>query len=135
MARIEEPSHAQVKGWAKWVRSRPPAIRAVAEKFDPWSLYRMKSTGQRVRIYSFTEGEPVTLTVLVLAEFNLVLFETQVFGIAPEDLEPCELPGATEPVGAVLQGDEVRHNIDALRVLVRPDLWAMGEDGKAKLKQ
>jgi hypothetical protein len=109
-------------------------VRAVAERFDLWSLYRLKSSGHRVTIYSFRESDPVTVTVNVLGDFNALIFERQVFGVAPDDLEPCDLPSADELVGSVIPAGEVEENIDALRVIVRPDLWNMGEDGKAHRK-
>jgi hypothetical protein len=98
-----EPTAEQEAGWAAWVASRPPVVRAVAERFFPWKLYRLKSSGHRVTIHSFDEPEgetPVTLKVIVSGEFNLVAFERTVFGIAPDDLEECDLPDPDEPVGS-----------------------------------
>lgn len=135
MARVHEPTAEQEAGWAAWVAERPPAVRAVAERFDPWSLYRLKSSGHRVLIYSFDEADPVTLTVDVLARYNQLAFERRVFGIPPDDLEPCEPPAADEPVGAALTQEEVGENLDAIRVAVRPDLWTMDADGRAVRKQ
>jgi hypothetical protein len=82
-----------------------------------------------------SEGAPVTLIVDVRGEFNLVAFERRVFGIDPADLEPCEAPSASELVGATMTQAEALDDIDAIRIAVRPDLWAMGEDGKAQRKQ
>ena len=136
MARYYEPTPEHHAIWIEWVSTRPANVRAVAERFDPWSLYLLKPTGQRVTIHSFSEEKDgaVSLTVNVLREFNAVLFERQVFGINPDDLEPCELPDSSEPVGAVLSHTEVEDNIDALRVLGRPDLWELDEHGKAQRK-
>ena len=134
MAKVFEPTKKDQREWERWVKRRPPKVRAVAERFDMWTLYRLKTTGQRVVIYSYVDSDPVTLTVLVLAQFNAVLFETRVFGIDPDDLVECDLPGPDEVVGAAMTQDEVEDNIDALRVMKRPDLWTMGEDGKARRK-
>lgn len=109
MARIVERSSEQEAGWQEWVASRPAGVRAVAERFDPWSLYRMKSTGQRVTIVSFGEpldGCPVTLTVWVSGKFNFTIPDLQVFGIDPDDLEPCDLPGPEELVAVAFTGTE-----------------------------
>jgi hypothetical protein len=97
----------------------------------------MKSTGHRVTLYSSGEAEDgkVTLTVVVSAEFNMLAFERRVFGIDPDDLEACDLPAAEEPCGAVLSQDEVNDNLDVLRVLTRPDLFQMGNDGKTVRRQ
>lgn len=134
MARFYDPTPEQEAGWLAWVAERPPAVRAVAERLDPWSLYRMKSTGHCVSVHSLSEGPPVTLTVNVTADYNLVLFERQVFGIDPADLEPCDLPSPEDVTGAAMTRDEVTENLDELRVLARPDLWEMGTDGKARRK-
>lgn len=92
-------------GWAAWVAERPPAIRKVAERFTPWKLYRMKSTKQRVTVYSIsdtpTDPPVVTLTVNVTGEFNFVTHERQVFGIDPDDLEECDLPEPGERLGCL----------------------------------
>lgn len=83
MAMFYEPTPEQKSAWKTWVAERPLTVRAVAERFDPWSLYRMKPNGERVTIASFGEGENgvVTVTVNVTAEYNFVLFERQVFGV------------------------------------------------------
>ena len=136
MARIQEPTPEELAGYRAWVASRPPAVRAVAERFDPWSLYRLKSTGQRVVIRSFSELVDVTLTVLVSGDFNAIAFERAVFGINPDNLEPCEFPDPAEPVGALLTQTEVDENIDQIRVIARPDIWVWDETiGRAVRKQ
>jgi hypothetical protein len=84
-----------------------------------------------VTVYSFNENG--TVTVKIGADFNHVLFERQVFGVAPEDIEPCEIPDKSG--SAMLSSEEVGDNIDVLRVLVRPDVFIMGEDGTARRKQ
>lgn len=130
MARVLEPTAEQEAGWKEWVESRPPGVREIAARFEPWCLYRLKSTGQRVTLRSIASDG--TLTVNVTGQFNLVTHERAVFGIDPDDLEPCELPAAGEPLGSAMTQEEVMDNIDALRVQVRPDLWVMGDDGVAR---
>lgn len=62
-------------------------------------------------------------------------FDRSVFGIDPDDLEECDLPAPEERLGAALTQDEVGDNLDALRVMVRPDLFEMMPDGKARRKE
>jgi len=102
MANVFEPTEEQQKNWAQWVAERPDNVRAVAERFLPWKLYRMRSTGHRVTVYSLGEHPDgtVTLTVNVTGEFNLLSFERRVFGISPDDLEECDLPAKDEPLGS-----------------------------------
>lgn len=104
MANWFEPSNEDRAEWAEWVSEHPKQVRAVAEKFEPWKLYRRKSSSHRVTIVSFDqpkdESQPVTLKVHVSRDFNLVAFERTVFGILPEDLEECELPGQDELLGS-----------------------------------
>jgi hypothetical protein len=132
MARWMTPTDEQERGLAEWKASRPDVVRAMMDKLDIWSLYRMKSTGHRVTIYSFYENGMVTVNVT--GEYNSVAFDRRVFGVDPDDLEPCDLPGPNEPVGTVLTAAEVADNIDMLRVTIRPDLFVMGPDGKAVRK-
>jgi hypothetical protein len=40
-----------------------------------------------------------------------------------------------ELVGAILTDEQVEENIDALRILIRPDLFVTDGDGTAKRKQ
>ena len=72
-------------------------------------------------LYSFGEekGGGVSLTINVLGTFNLVTFERRVFGIAPNDLGPCDLPEEGEPVGALLtEEEEIESYIDTMRPAV-----------------
>jgi hypothetical protein len=120
MARYMEPTPELEQLWQQFVESRPPNVRAVASRFDPWSLYRLRASGHRVPIYAFDEEQDgrVTMRVNVLAQFNCILFERRVFGIAPDDLTPCELPTAEELTGALLDTAQAAVLIEAIR---KPD--------------
>lgn len=114
MANVFEPTEEQRRAWRDFVESRPARVREAIESrgLVPWKLYRMKPTGQRVTLYSVDEPEdeaaPCTLKVDVLGEFNVVAFERRVFGVAPGDLEECDLPAPSEPVGSAnVSVDEV----------------------------
>ena len=87
-------------GWDAWVASRPPVIQELCALLPPDNLYKMKSTGRRVTIVSYAEDR--TVTVAVTGDYNLVALERQVFGINPDDLEECDLPGDDEPLGVVI---------------------------------
>lgn len=101
MAKIREIDQA---AWREWVAGRPPAVRALCERLPGDRLYRMKSTGQRVTIHSYSEDG--TLTVNITGEYNLITFERSVFGVSPDDLVECDLPGHGEPLGAALTEQE-----------------------------
>jgi hypothetical protein len=60
--------------------------------------------GRRVVVLSFDEQEDgsITLTVGVSGQFNALIFERSVFGIKPDELEPCEIPGPDEVTGALI---------------------------------
>jgi len=133
MARWTEPTEAQERAWREFKDRLPPTPRAVAERIEPWSLYRLKSTGHRVTVASIFENGMVSVNVT--GEFNLVGFARTVFGIDPDDLEPCDLPGPDEPLGEHLTPDEVGDNLDELRLLVRPDLWTRDDSGNVVRKQ
>jgi hypothetical protein len=107
MANIWVPNNEERKAWAAWVAGRPDAVRRVAERFFPWILYRIKS-GHRVVLHAFDEPKgdgPVTVTVAVLAQFNGVVRERNVFGISPDELVECDLPAPNET--GLLGGDAV----------------------------
>ena len=112
MANVMDPTPEQQQNWDVWVNDRPDAVRETLQRYDlkPWRLYRLKGTGQRVVLYSVDEpedGSPPTVKVDVLGRFNLLAFDRRVFGIKPDDLEECDLPGTDEPLGTVLSHDEV----------------------------
>lgn len=96
MAKAFEMSEAQAVKWRDWVATRPDLIRQMCDQYPPDRLYRLKSSGHRVTVYSYSEDG--TVTVLVMRQWNNPLaFERRVFGIDPiADLEECELP---EPAG------------------------------------
>ena len=89
------------EAWQEWVATRPPVVQAICLRLPPDTLYRMKSTGQRVTIYSYSENG--TVTVHVTGDFNFVTFERGVFGVDPNDLEECELPAPDELLGALIE--------------------------------
>lgn len=86
-------------GWDAWVESRPPVIQELCALLPPDNLYKMRSTGLRVTIVSYSESR--TVTVAVTGDYNLVALERQVFGINPNDLEECDLPGDDEMLGVM----------------------------------
>ena len=122
MARVHDPTPEQRAAWDQWVRERPAAIRELIAKykFDPWTLYRLKTSGHRVTLASFDEpidGSPPTLRVNVSGEFNAVAFERSVFGIKAEDLEECDLPAPGTPVGSLdLDPHDAMALADAIRL-------------------
>lgn len=97
MARHMEWTEQQNKDWEAWLATRPPMIVEMARKFPPHTLYKIKQTGQRVFVIAYNENN--TLRVAVTKKFNRVFMEKSVFGIKPEDLEECDLPGPDEDVG------------------------------------
>lgn len=57
--RYKQPTPEQEQLWKEWIAERPKSLHAVAQRFDPWTLYRMKSTGQRVFLMALSEPGPV----------------------------------------------------------------------------
>ncbi len=97
MPPLHDPTPDELAEWEAWVSTRPADIRAVAERWNPWTLYRLKSTGQFVTILSYQEGNhgegdpmfhDVTLNINVDARWNWAAFPGRnVFGVKPDDLE------------------------------------------------
>ena len=112
MSKFYEFTPDQQHDWDEWLASRPEGIRNLALNFPPNRLFLLKSTGQKVSPTSYNESG--TITVLVSGDFNLVSFERRVFGIAPEDLEECDIP--KEPAGVLFtQEEEINRIMDELR--------------------
>lgn len=86
--------------WDKWVEARPKEIQELCRLLPPNKLYRLKTSGHRATLYSYEEGG--TVTVNVTGQYNSVIFGRRVFGIQPEDLEECDLPGPDEVLGEIL---------------------------------
>lgn len=112
MAKVHELDET---AWNEWVKTRPDVVRAVCERLPPDRLYRMKSTGSRVTLYSYSEDG--TVTVDITGEYNAHVMDRQVFGIDPDDLQECDLPGADEPLGTLLTDDA---DVEAYIDMVRP---------------
>lgn len=100
------PTEAQIEAiredYAAWCASRPPAVRAVAERFDPMEFYTLRDTGQTCHIIAFGEHEDGKITVRVYAwrESAPEATAVEVFGIDPDDLLPRKVPDAAQ------RGDE-----------------------------
>ncbi len=120
MARIIEWDEQQYEDWAQWVALRPKVIQDMCEQFPPYNLYRLKNTGRRVTLHSYSEDN--TLSVNVTGEYNSLMFDRHVFGIKPEDLEECDLPSEGEQLGTILtEKEDVDMYIDKMRPIILAD--------------
>lgn len=118
MAKWMEWTEEQEAEWAEWVSTRPAVIQEMCALLLPNRLYLLKTTGHRVTIMSYSEDR--TVTVAVTGQYNAVRFDRRVFGIKPEDLEECDLPGPDEKVGtAITDPQAIEAHIDAMR----DELW------------
>lgn len=76
-----------------WFKSRPRAVKDMILKYPP-GYYRLKTTGQKVLLRSYTEkddGTCTTCTIFALQKDNpWQVFDRHVFGIPLADLEPLD---------------------------------------------
>jgi len=81
-----EPTEDQAAEWNAWIAERPECVRRIAERFEPWVLYRLTTTGQRCSVLAFAENGTVRIQAEhpALGEISAV----EVFGIEPETLVP-----------------------------------------------
>ncbi|MEW8230375.1 MAG: hypothetical protein AB2745_08630 [Candidatus Thiodiazotropha endolucinida] len=101
------------KALAEWVATKTEVVQDLCRRFPPDRLYLLKTTNYRVTLYSYSEDG--TMTVNVTGEYNKLLFDRRVFGIKPEDLEECDLPGKDEQLGTLFTDPEdVDACIDAI---------------------
>jgi len=99
------------KGWDEWVATRPECVQLLAKKLPPNRLYRLSPSGSRVTLLSYSEDN--TVTVAITGQFNALIFDRQVFGISPDDLKECDLPGSDEVLGALLTDPaDIQSHID-----------------------
>lgn len=126
MANWIEPTPERLAEWDEWKRGRPACVLAVADRIVPWKLYRMKSSGHRVTIISYSEMEDDTckLQVAVTGEYNRVLFSRRVFGVDPDDLEECDLPAPGEDVGDT--SADAGYTDDDVKNILIPELKKRG---------
>lgn len=72
--------------WATWVATKPECVQKMCRSHPPDEMYKMKSTGQIVTLYSYSEDG--TVTVDIDNEITLQLMvPRRVFGIDIKDLE------------------------------------------------
>lgn len=103
--------------WHKWIKTRPLVIQELAKRIPSDRLYLLKTSNHRVEIYGYVEDN--TLIVSVLGKWNKVMFERNVFGIKPEDLEECDLPLSDEKVGVMLTQEEGEQYVERLGAIKR----------------
>lgn len=116
MAVVRELDQAAFK---KWAGKRPKCIQKMLRSHPPDRLYRMRTTGSRVLIYSYAEDGTVTVSVLGL--YNRVTMERNVFGIPLSDLTECDLPAEDELLGCVFDemGLSPDEQIEAARSMMK----------------
>lgn len=120
MARYVDPKLKQLEQWEAWKARQQPAVQAMAARFDPWSVYRLKTTGQRGVIAALEENDDGTWTfsLAITGQFNLVTVDALVHGVRCEDLEPSDLPGEGEPLGTMLtKPEDIAAYVEAHRPL------------------
>lgn len=110
-----EWTREQKQEWEEWLSERPSQIRELAQKFPPNKLYLLKTSNHRV--YPIAYHEDGTLSVAVTGQYNTIMFDRKVFGIKPDDLEECDLPGENEELGTLLTEEE---DIESCINVVRP---------------
>lgn len=88
------PEQEHRDAWSEWLAERPENVRTVAERFDPWTMYRLTTTGQRCQVIGFheTSDEATPVTVYIYAEHETLgpMSGVQVFGIDPATLVPWD---------------------------------------------
>lgn len=74
----------------EWYRTRPLAVQKRIDEYPPTWLYRMRSTGQIVYLYSYTEEDDVcdTCIVDIVPAYNPgMIVARRVFDVSLNDLE------------------------------------------------
>jgi hypothetical protein len=94
-----EPEERHRASFEEWRAALPEDLRKVAERFHPWTLYRLKSTGHYVAFHMINGPNDIspsmgkiTVQVSIPVEANRgrVTENRIVFGVDPDDLEEIE---------------------------------------------
>lgn len=74
--------------WEEWLGTLLPETATMARRYPPDHYYRLRSTGQIVTIYSYSDNGTMTVDIRQNANPDMwLLMERRVFGIEPEDLD------------------------------------------------
>ena len=120
MARIITPTVEQEQGWQEWVASRPPQVRDIARRFDPWTLYMLKSTGQLVTLRSFEFDETSDRVTLKVEANGETAGDKILSGINPDDLSAPNAAYSEEDASPpLLDEDEIDAQIESFRDAIR----------------
>lgn len=57
MARWMQPTESMVVDWSAWMNTLPEKVRPIARKFEPWTLFKLKTSGKRVFVTAFDEAK------------------------------------------------------------------------------
>lgn len=99
MADAYEPTDEERSEWRAFVEGLPQAVRAVAERLEPWRLYRHGEKGLRGTLASFEDDDgQVRVRLIVKAEWNGLPVDVLACGLDPADLVECDLPSPVEIV-------------------------------------
>lgn len=79
------------EAFEEWVKTRPPAVQAIARKYIPDSYYLMNHDPERLcTLHSYNEEEDGTITLKVDTVPKFFPISYRVFGIKPESLTKGE---------------------------------------------
>lgn len=90
MEKRYQPTEAERKQLAEWIESRPPAVKEVAKKLNPFTCYRLKDNPGHYSLYSILEPKGTgPCTVTIIHGHDSYLAGIRVFDINPDDLASC----------------------------------------------
>jgi hypothetical protein len=99
MARFMDPTPEEESNWAEAFSEFPDHIRQLA---DPWSLYRIKSTGELVIHHAIGEHPDGELTIGVIYVDPDKTCKLWGRDVPVDDLEPCEPSGTDEEIEGIV---------------------------------
>jgi hypothetical protein len=90
--RVFEPLKSHERIYQRWLAGEPEVIRKVAERFDPWTLYLMRSTGKKVMVRAFVASGDLRMVLLRVSTIDVdaetLLGVESISNVDPDDLEP-----------------------------------------------
>ena len=115
MASLREMDAEERAWWEAWLARLAPGIREETARHPPNLLYRIRRPGRvDARVLIIDYGSDGRCVVAVSSEHNLVSHDHAVLGVPLNLLEECDLPGADEPAGEILDRAEAEAAIAGL---------------------
>lgn len=82
-------TEAEREAWEQWLAERPPAVAALARRFEPWRCLRMTTNPGHYKPTGYGEQRDGSVTLTLAHGRDSYLPGVRVFGVEPDTVTPC----------------------------------------------